>query len=566
MERQNQEITRAVKQEKSIRLHTCLEIDSTDSYATNNFLGFVKSILPYSKFRLFKRCFDLYVDTISVTEKIFEAFKDIFNAYDSSFFYQFSSTDLNKDWESYRSLKQHESFWKNDFFEAKKHFHNSIIVVDLPVEQTSELPEPYYNVIPIDNVKAVDEGPDGKLNFVIFSLEKGKIAVYDKDAYSIYDIETGKPVLISQFNHELKECPARFITSKSLPKSNIVKKSVFSLFIGKLHWLLFYAIAKRQFDISGPFPIWWSFREDCNYEAEDGSMCVNGFMESPLIGDGDGHLTGPKLPCPKCSNKNYNGPGTHIEIEPPIDKEANLREPGGYIVPDINSLEYVTKQVEELKAELVQSITGNIFEPVNNQAVNEKQVISLFEDRKKKLLNFSEDFNHVRAWADSIACRLRYESGFISCSINYGTQFYLFSEQEMKTLYENALDSNIDTLTLNDLQERYYSTKYKGDAILKSKAMIFLNIDPFRHKSDDQVISMFNMGLISDQDLYLKLNLSSLVTRFERENGPVNEFGILLEFDKRINVITQTIKSYIETGQQDNNNIGAVLNSHGIAV
>ena len=487
----------------------------------------------------------MLVDTVEVTQEIFESFADVFHGFDAQFFYQFTSNDFLKDWEEFRMEQRHDEFWMNDWFQAKKHAFNSVLVVDLPAEQTGPRPEPHYNLISSKHIIAAPER-NGSIEYFIFRHGEKTIAVYDQDAYTVYEQDGENLNLISQGLHDLGECPAKFITSKSFTPGSLVKASVFSPYLQKLNWLLFYAIGKRQFDLFGPFPIDWSYEKDCTYSDGD-YYCSDGILineEGPKK-YGDDSI----VKCPACSNRQFNGPGTHIEVREP-EQGIDMRVPAGSIGRDVSNLEYVAEQVKELIKQVSRAITGNLFDPVQSQALNERQIQSLFEHRTKALLSFSEDLNKVRSWADGIACKLRYGSSYISNAISYGTDFYLFSAADLLDMYKAALEGNADSLTLDDLQKRYYSTKYRGNELEQANSVIRINLDPFRHKTDDQVLTMLDKGLITAEEAALKLNLSSLITRFERENGPVVEFGVALEFQKRIEIISQTLINYLSNGQQ----------------
>jgi len=57
---------------------------------------------------------------------------------------------------------------------------------------------------------------------------------------------------------------------------------------------------------------------------------------------------------------------------------------------------------------------------------------------------------------------------------------------------------------------------------------------------------MYSDSQISFSDYMLKKNFSSLIMRFERENVSIVQFGQNLKFDRKIEVIQNALKVYIE--------------------
>ena len=56
------------------------------------------------------------------------------------------------------------------------------------------------------------------------------------------------------------------------------------------------------------------------------------------------------------------------------------------------------------------------------------------------------------------------------------------------------------------------------------------------------------------EDLYIKANFIKFVSKFERENGSLVEFGSDITFEQKIEIIYNTFLNYVkdETAQNDN--------------
>ena len=60
-----------------------------------------------------------------------------------------------------------------------------------------------------------------------------------------------------------------------------------------------------------------------------------------------------------------------------------------------------------------------------------------------------------------------------------------------------------------------------------------------------EVTDLHAAGVVSDEDLKLKLNFTNLIKRFERENLNIVEFGTALNYADKIKRIKDTLTTYI---------------------
>ena len=75
--------------------------------------------------------------------------------------------------------------------------------------------------------------------------------------------------------------------------------------------------------------------------------------------------------------------------------------------------------------------------------------------------------------------------------------------------------------------------------------MIILNdLEPFRHMSYTDVNDLYSKGIITKEELKLKINFMEYVRRFERENVSITEFGSILPYKDKIEKITKKLKEY----------------------
>ena len=80
---------------------------------------------------------------------------------------------------------------------------------------------------------------------------------------------------------------------------------------------------------------------------------------------------------------------------------------------------------------------------------------------------------------------------------------------------------------------------------MMQRMITLAELEPYRHMSREEVVSLADKGIIDRVDMMVKLNFASLVRRFERENINVTEFGSEIPFEKKIEIISNTIRSYV---------------------
>ena len=197
-----------------------------------------------------------------------------------------------------------------------------------------------------------------------------------------------------------------------------------------------------------------------------------------------------------------------------------------------------------LETKFKESVTGVIKEQTK-EAVNEKQVLGNYEKRKQVLYNLKTNFEHIEQWTFTTMAKLMFGENFVSYFCNYGTEFYLYSSDDLLKAYNEAKAMNADQMVLDELQEMYIDTKYKNNKDEKQEHKILKNLDPFRHLTITEVKSMYDSNQIDYFDYMLKVRFSTLIKRFERENISLRLFGAKMPFDKKINEIEKVLKSYI---------------------
>lgn len=556
--RRSAELNRAKLHQLRIKFHTVKRVTTFGSpYVSiplTQWLSMVENILPHDKFVLFKALFRYPVKTNEITDVCFDKLSRIFDGRNPAFNYQFANSEQRSDWENYRQTKLDEpEVWQTKGWEFFKTEINSVLIVDVPKEQTSELPEPYFYWLPIDDVITYKANPTtGQMDFIVFR-RRDRIVVLDDGFYRVWKDEKhtgqidGMPEVETQ--HDLGYCPARFFWNEPLSLEDPdVKASPLSGVLESLDWFEFFHISKRQLDLFGAYPILSGYEQSCDFSnAENGDYCDGGFLR-----DKQGHykldMSGLLMRCPKCGNKRIIGAGSFVEIPVPNAEsgQADLKNPVQMLTVDRDALDYNVEEEKRLREEIITAVVGQDEIVTDRDAFNEQQVRANFESVTTVLNRVKKGFEAAQQWVDETICRLRYGRYFLSAKINYGTEFYLYSPDELRNRYKTAKESGASESELDMLQNRILETEYRNDPTQMRRMLLMAELEPYRHLSRPEVIDLYGRNLISETDMRIKLNFSDFVRRFERENMNILDFGNAIAFDKKIAAIYDAFVRYAE--------------------
>lgn len=522
------------------------------SQPLTQFLAMVENLLPHDKFVVFKTLFRYPVKTNEITEVCFDKLSRIFEGRNPAFNYLFASSEARDDWENYRQAVLNEPVvWQTKGWEFFKSEINSVLIVDMPREQTSETPEPYFYWLTIDDVLTYDADPTtGQMRYLVFK-RKGQIIVIDDMSYRVWEdkkdtgIPEGEPIL--ETLHDLGYCPARFFWDESISLDDPdVKESPISCVLESLDWFEFFHISKRQLDLMGAYPILSGYEQNCDFtNAENGDYCDGGFLKNKQ-GYYKLDMAGTLMRCPKCGNKRIVGAGSFVEIPVPNggENQPDLRNPVQMLSVDKASLDYNVSEEKRLREDIITSVVGQAEIITNREAFNEQQVQANYENVTTILRRVKRGFENAQTWVDSTICRLRYGEQFISAKIDYGTDFFLASVDELWEKYKKAKESGASESELDMLQNNIIETEYRNDPTQLRRMKILADLEPYRHMTREEAIEMREKNLISDSNLRIKLNFSNFVNRFERENTNILDFGTEIQYAKKIDKIMAEFERY----------------------
>lgn len=545
-QRKKSVINRAIYHQNRIRFHAQTALTPHVLQPTTDFLTYVQNLIPHDKYKVFETLFRYPVKTNEITHICFDKLSRIFEGRNPVFNYQFANNELREDWEAYRqNILKEPKVWSVKGWEHFQTEINSVLVVDLPQEQKTDTPEPYFYWLPIEDV--IDfKANDTCMDYIIFR-QGDKIVAIDDISYRVFESKNKTlGALISESAHNLGYCPSRFFWSEPISiDDKDVKRSPLTNELESLDWFLFYHLSKRQLDMYGSYPIYSGYEQSCDYSnQENGDYCDGGYLKNKQ-GFYKVDQAGVLMPCPKCGNKHIVGVGSFVEIPIPDGKEQpDLRNPIQMLSVDRNSLDYNVEEEKRLKNDIITAVVGTNEEITQRQALNEQQVQANFESQSTILNRIKKGFEEAQAFVDSTICRLRYGNAFINANINYGTVFYVYDANELRERYKTAKDNGASEAELDALQNQIVETEYRNDPTALRRMLVLAELEPFRHLTREEVVTLYDKGLITPEQLKLKLNFSSYIHRFERENLNVLKFGDNTDFNKKINIINSKLKEY----------------------
>jgi len=542
-------INRAILHQNRIKFHVQTRLTPNFYQPVYDFFAFVENLLTEDKFKMFTTLFRYPVATNEVTAICFDKLSRVFEGRNPVFNYQFMNSAQRDDWEWYRTdvLKEPE-VWATRGFEFFKTEINSILIVDMSREQNSEKPMPYFYWLPISHVISYELHRDGAFDWIIFKQDDDKIVCIDEQSYRVFRSDKSNKIgeQLADNPHDLGYCPARFFWSESITiEEPDIKASPITKQLEALDWYLFYIISKRHLDLYGSYPIYSGYEQDDKFSNElQGDKDNGGYLldeKREYVFDTAGI---PKMALQK-QKKRIIGAGSFVEVPIPIEGQPDLRNPVQMLTVDRNSLDYNVAELTRLRTDIITAVVGTNEEITTRDALNEQQILANFESQSTVLNRVKRGFEQAQTFVDETVCRLRYGNDFVSLNVNYGTDFFLYDADELRKRYKTAKESGSSEAELDALQRKIIETEYRTDPVQLQRMLMMQDLEPYRHLTRDEVIQLYKDGIITETDMRIKLNFSNLVSRFERENLNITEFGIEQPYQKRIEIINQKFKEYV---------------------
>lgn len=371
---------------------------------------------------------------------------------------------------------------------------------------------------------------------------------YDKSTYCVVLEVNGNYRVDVRNPHLLGYCPvAPFIAANLNNKDKFNKWNAFAPSLAVLEKWTLYNTYCNYAEMYGVFPIIQVPKQACSV-----SECNSGYI-THVGASGEDF----KTKCQSCANSTITGAGTVYEIDVAMDKdEVDARGVVSFTSPPTENLEFELGLQDRRLAAIKKAITG-VNDVLEKEAVNETQVRGLMEDRRKPLLFIAEQLQVLHKWIAKTAVYLQNAITF-EPYVNYGTEWYLMTEQDLQLLYKNAKAEGMPENELSDLYDLLIETKYKSDPRKTERIKILTNLNPAPFNTMDEVYAKMDKGLFGGIDAMIKANFEKYINRFERENIDIVTFGSdaieqgTMSFNSKIDKIYGTLKKYAEDEKSEN--------------
>ena len=551
----NQNLINDVKLEESqLRVYTeeMSEAELKSEPYWNNLL----KIMAKRSDKKFKRVLDFARYPLPVVQMSDSILNDVFKVFEGK--NRYFNTEAGRNIEGLETWIDQfapEKWIEDHARKVFKNKPNSFVVVD--VDQRGI---PY--LVYIDSSRIVDakfKDKEGSLEYIAFIHSQKKhetkadvittlYSVYDDSTFYVYskDSDSDEFIEVSSNAHNVGYCPARsFISQQTNEKNPFKKRVVFSPALSRFEdWSLF-DIFQNYSDHYVPFPVTEAPVRKCvNPE------CKGGKIETEVIDDvktGASHLVYSE--CGACGGGDHGEhiyPGTHIGIKVQADKNAN--DGSGVfrmIFPDTANMKHIPEKLQNLEKEIRFNSVG-LNTITNSEAVNEMQMKGSFNSMESVLLRFKSELDHLYSFVVKTAGRLIYGNIEIRVEANFGTEFYLLSEEEIQKRFETAKKIGLPSEEQLNIYKQLIQTKYKGNTEKMNRELMLLDLDPFPMFSIDECIKLKNESVLDDFQLSLKVNFLKFISKFESENILITQFGLVLPYWTRIELIEKSLYLYNE--------------------
>lgn len=415
-------------------------------------------------------------------------------------------------------------------------------------------------LILIDSERLVDvkiKDDDGNCEYICFlhsqvkhETEKDVIrtyyAVYDDKNYWVFHKDSNKDTIVEESRnpHNIGWCPAKtFIRSKGSNKNPLQRRVAFSSALSKLEDWTMFDIYRNFVDHYAPFPVTEAAKPKCIND-----QCVNGKVEKTItVNAATGEERSVFSDCPACSGTSggqHIFPGTHIGINVSQDKDVN--DGSGMfrmIFPETDKLDYTPKKLDRLEIEIRYKTAGMNME-VSREAFNELQVKGSFASMESVLMRNKRELDDIYRFIIKTVSRLFYKNIDVDINANFGTEWYLISEDDLQKRFDNAKKIGLPSEEMLNIYKQLIETKYKGNPSKKDRTLMLLDLDPMPMNSNEDCFKLKAESVIDDWLLSLKMNFLKFISKFEAENAPITQFGLALEYWKRIEIITKELERY----------------------
>lgn len=511
-------IATAQRQQKQLSYFTQSEVQTEvtqaylEQWVNRNFAGndffltWMKTVLKTQNFlSFFKQMRNPIASSELINDDIIPQLKRVFHAEDSYFRYIVG----NKPVEAPEFL-HHDKFTEK-LFNAILFNHNDIIVTDL-----SEVNKPYRDFVSINDVVSI-ESDCGDIKRIAYHAElkadpkniPGFLYI-DDNAYIFYNAKFEQ---LSNVPHDLGECPADYISSEAMGKSDVVRKSIFSYKRPALEEFVILRTIQKMTDLNGAIPVTTKMKTldvsknvDKNGESTAEPMSANsiGSQQAGIYADVN-------------KSRSPNQPGTVIEVPTIKDDQGriNLDVIKNYLVfhyMPVEALGQLDERIQATRSRIISSLLGDYNEQ-NESAKNEMQVGKSYINKQDKLRWMALELTRIKKISDFKALALAYGRDRVETDQFFGSDFFLETASDLMKDFQIAPNSIIRRNLLTRLAQN--TNKFNTEKA--EREVILYKLIPF--ESDTDFKAAIEMQIVSDELKVYQIRFNHWISMFEASYG-----------------------------------------------
>jgi hypothetical protein len=243
------------------------------------------------------------------------------------------------------------------------------------------------------------------------------------------------------------------------------------------------------------YPIFWAYGQPCK-------RCK-----------GEGHISdgGVLSVCPSCDgtgNTLRKDVTDVINLKPPVNDQPKLApDIAGYVQPDLETWREQRVELDWLWQQMHFTIWGTSYQRDQETATASYIDAQPVNDR---LTQFSESFEDMEQKMTELVSLYFYQTAN-DISINWGKRFMIEKPEAIWNKYIGAKEKGAPKTALDYLLTQFYQTEYANDNERLVTSMKLIQLEPFIHCTDKEVID----NGITGSDLIAKLYFNEWVKELE---------------------------------------------------
>lgn len=478
-------------------------------YKTNDyFLNWVKGLFKTENFLSFFKHYRNPNPAASLIDtKVKDQLERVLYSENSYFDYSIRG-EKNK---SPEELQDYISF---NWLEKYLFMYNDIIVHDY-----NEKGDPVRYIIPVEDVVSIDSNEEG-INKIAYTAKLGEDQGYvyiDEERYAFYKVDTFDELVNNA--HELKYCPAAFVSPEQIFRKPEVRKSLFSYALVMLEDYTFLKTLLRMTAPNGTIPVVAKLKTTEVNKGKDKAAKGNEPMSARTLSSQKSEEVYSET---KIENNSPLQAGTIIDV--PVKKKAD-----GTINTDlvqnflkfhyipVENLKFINERISEIESEIINCLVGD-YKEQNESAKNELQVGKSYVSKEDRLRYISKALTNIRSFSDNCILELKYGTGSVETNIFYGTDFFIETEGELYERFEKSPNPIERTSILKKISRT--RNMYNSEKALREQIMYEL----LPYTSDIDFDKAVSASKVTEVAFQFQTRFHYWIAKFESEYGKINQF------------------------------------------